>query len=311
MRKRVLITGVNGFVGKYLTNEFRENGYFIIGLGVEKKNRYYVDEYYSVDILFKDELYETLKVSRPNIIVHLAAQGDTQISWQKPHETISINVLGSLNILDAIRQIDFKITCLMVGSSSVYANSLTPINENSLIDPSSPYAVSKLAQEQLAELYRKQYGIQTILTRSFNHLGIGQSEKSSISSFCKQVAEAKIKKEKTISVGNITVYRDFTDVRDIVKAYRLLCERSDLHGVYNIGSGKAVSLEKILDYLINISKSNIRVFIDPERVRKMDNSYVCCDNSKMQLETGWTPSINIFDTIKEIYDFYYEETLRK
>ena len=239
------------------------------------------------------------------MIINLAAISSVGLSWKIPQKTMEVNVIGALNILEASRQLENKPKVMFIGSSEEYAPSDKPLNENSPLNANNPYGISKLTQERYAELYRKQYGMKVYCVRPFNHTGIGQKDTFVLPSFCKQVAEIeKSGKPGVIEVGNLDAIRDFSDVRDIVRAYKLIIENDDCEVIYNVGSGKAYSLRELLDYIISLTNQKIKVKIDFKRYRPVDTPFICCDNSMIQIMLDYHPEFEIFDTLKKIYIDY-------
>ena len=162
-----------------------------------------------------------------------------------------------------------------------------------------------MAQEKFAEVYRERYGMQIYCVRPFNHTGIGQRDSFVLPSFCKQAAVIERSgKPGTIKVGNLAAERDFSDVRDIVRAYRMIIENSDCTRIYNVGSGKAYKLSELLNYIVSLSKQKITVEIDPERFRPVDTQVICCNHELISKELGWKPKYSIFDTLKGMFDSY-------
>lgn len=306
MKKLVLIFGISGFVGSYLAAEFHNNGYDVCGTDIQFNANMpdYVD-FESCDLLDSEAVKNLIKKIKPTHIVNLAAISSVGISWQIPQKTISINVEGSLNILEAVKTIDRTVKVLFVGSSEEYAISDKPIDEKGELNANNPYGISKVMQERFAEMYRERYGMRIYCVRPFNHTGVGQSDSFVLPSWCKQAAEiTKSENEGVIRVGNIDICRDFSDVKDIVKAYRMIIERSDCKKVYNVGSGEAVSLHVILEYIASLSSQKITVQVDEQLFRPSDNIYICADNSAIKEELGWNPRYNVFETIKDMYNYY-------
>ena len=236
------------------------------------------------------------------MIINLAAISSVGLSWKIPQKTMEVNVIGALNILEASRKQENKPKVMFIGSSEEYAPSDKPLNEDSPLNANNPYGISKLTQERYAELYRNQYGMKVYCVRPFNHTGIGQKETFVLPSFCKQVAEIeKSGKPGTIKVGNLDAIRDFSDVRDIVKAYKLIIESNDCETIYNVGSGNAYSLRELLDYIISLSSQKIDVVIDLKKYRPIDTPYVCCDNILLKNKFSFSFKYNIFDSLKEIF----------
>ena len=232
----------------------------------------------------------------------MAAISSVGMSWLIPKKTMEVNVLGSLNILEAVKKYCPKCKVLLIGSSEEYESKNTPLKEENMIDANNPYGISKIAQENFAKLYKEKYNIQIVCTRSFNHTGIGQLEQFVIPSFCKQVAEIeKSGKKGKIYVGNLSAYRDISDVRDVVKVYKNLLENETDKLIYNVGSGRAYKIEELLKYIISLSNQEIEIVIDKEKFRPIDIPYVCCDNTKT---AKYFDNTDIKETIKEIYEYY-------
>lgn len=307
--QKVLIFGISGFVGHYLALEFLNNGYTVCGSDIIK----YVElqdkiEYHKVDLLNAMAVAELVNSVRPDIIVNLAAISSVGESWNIPQTTMSVNVIGALNIMEAVRKSENTPKVMFIGSSEEYEMDDELISEKTPLNANNPYGISKIAQDHFAEIYRERYGMRIYCARPFNHTGVGQKDSFALPSFCKQVAEiAKSGRSGSIKVGNLSAKRDFSDVKDIVRAYRMLVENDDCSTVYNIGSGKAYSLQEILDYIVSLSGQRIEVEIDLERFRPVDTAIICCDNSKIKKDLGWEPQYSIFDSLKEMFKYYYNK----
>lgn len=301
--KKVLIFGASGFVGSYLSQEFIENGYTVIG--TDKVRGTMLPEnvdFYETDLMDNADVENLITSITPDIIVNLAAISSVGASWNIPQATISVNVVGALNIMEAARKCVRKPRVLFVGSSEEYVISDTMISEETELNASNPYGISKVTQEQFAKLYREQYGLKVYCVRPFNHTGVGQKESFVLPSFCKQVAEIeKSGKPGVIKVGNLNVKRDFSHVKDIVRAYRMIIESDNCERIYNVGSGHAYSLEKMLNYIVGLSKQEITVEVDKDRFRPTDQPIVCCDNSLIKKELAWVPQYTVFDALEEMY----------
>ncbi len=302
--KKVLIFGVGGFVGGYLSKEFLENGYMVYGS--DKVKNITLPEavvFRSVDLLNNINVEELVGNISPDIIVNLAAISSVGASWRKPQATVSVNVVGALNIMEAARKIKNKVKILFIGSSEEYVVSECPISEDRPLNASNPYGISKVTQEQFVKLYREQFDMQIHYVRPFNHIGVGQGDEFVLANWCKQVAEIeKSGRSGVIKVGNLGVKRDFSHVKDIVKAYRMIIESDNCEVIYNVGSGKAYCLEEILQYIISLSNQDIAVKIDPARIRPIDHPVICCDNRLITLNLGWTPQYTVFDALKEMFE---------
>lgn len=305
--KSVLIFGIGGFVGPYLAQEFLDAGYRVSGSDiVEETNLPNGVAYFQANLLDSEAIHSLLQTCSPDIVVNLAAISSVGMSWKIPQKTMEVNVIGTLNILEAVKTLSPAPKILLVGSSEEYDLSNEPISERQPIRANNPYGISKVTQEKFAAVYKDQYGINIYYVRPFNHTGVGQRESFVLPSFCKQVAAiAKTGMPGIIKVGNLTAMRDFSHVKDIVRAYRMVIESDDSDTVFNIGSGIVHSLEDLLQFIISFSGVSVTIEIDSDRFRPLDNPFICCDNSKIKVELGWTPQYDVFDALKEMYMFYY------
>lgn len=304
----VLIFGAGGFVGSYLCKEFLNNGYKVSGTDKGEGSALPSEvDFYKTDLMQADEVEKLIGQIQPDIIVNLAAISSVGASWNMPQATMAINVIGALNIMEAARKSEQKPRILFVGSSEEYVISENPLDENTQLNANNPYGISKVAQEQFAKLYREQYGLKIYCVRPFNHTGIGQRDSFVLPSFCKQVAEIdKSGKDGKIQVGNLKVKRDFSHVKDVVRAYRMIVESDNCNQIYNVGSGNAYSLEDMLTYIIGLSNQNIEIEVDQNRIRPTDQPVICCDRSLIGKELGWKPQYDVYDALKEMFDYYKE-----
>ena len=307
MNLSVLIFGISGFVGGYLAKEFFSNNYEVYGSDLFKSASIQDHvRFAGADIRDATQTAQMIKDTRPTYIVNLTAISSVAQSWKIPQMTMEINAIGTLNILEGIKKYSPDSGLLLIGSSEQYAASDTPIHEQSLITAGSPYGISKITQEKTGELYCKQYGIKVFYVRSFNHTGIGQKDSFVIPSWCRQAVSIKkgYRNSNVMTVGNLHVKRDFSDVRDIVSAYRLVLERGNPNQVYNIGSGKIYELKELLNYIISLSNTQIQVCVDKNLIRANEPESIWCDNRLIKKETGWNNKYSIFDTIHDMYEFY-------
>lgn len=304
--EKVLIFGASGFVGSYLSQEFLNHDYEVYGSDKNVTEMLPKEvEFQISDILNSIQTEKLIGEINPDIIVNLAAISSVGASWNIPQATIDINVIGALNIMEAARKVEKKPKIMFIGSSEEYIASSLPINENTPLNASNPYGISKISLERFAKLYRDQYGLNIYCVRPFNHTGVGQRESFVLPSFCKQVAKIeKSRKSGVINVGNISVKRDFSHVKDIVRAYRVIVESDCCEVVYNVGSGKAYSLEKMLEYIISLSSQKIEIQIDQSRFRPTDYPVICCDHSLISEKLGWEPEYTVFDALKEMFEYY-------
>lgn len=304
--KKVLITGGMGFVGKYLTVQLAGDEIHVTRLENEPDCGIFA-ECHVLDICNSADTDSLIKQIQPDVIYHLAGQSSVAVSWKNPQLTIDVNVKGAVNLLEAVRKYSPESKVLIVGSSEEYGcmKGDKPVSEDSLSAPENIYAVTKYSQEMLGRIYYRAYGIKTVMTRSFNHIGAGQSPMFVVSDFCRQAV--RIEKglaEPVIRTGNISVMRDFTDVSDIARAYIMLAEHGKSGEVYNVGSGKAVSVKSVLDIILSMTDAEISVEKDPERFRPADVMKIEADISKITADTGWKPEIPLEDTIKGIMDYW-------
>lgn len=306
--QKVLIFGISGFVGSYLSREFLEHEYTVIGTDKVISSMLPSEvDFYESDLLNSEAVEDLINRIKPDIIVNLAAVSSVAASWSIPQTTMQVNVVGALNIMEAARKSEHKPKILFVGSSEEYVNSDFPMNEDRPLNASNPYGISKVTQEQFAKLYREQYGLKIYCVRPFNHTGVGQRDSFVLPSFCKQVAEIeKSGKPGVINVGNLKVKRDFSHVKDIVRAYRMIVESDNCDLIYNVGSGRAHSLEDMLQYIVHLSSQEITVEIDQSRFRPTDQPVICCDYNLIKNELGWEPQFTVFDALEEMLKFYRE-----
>lgn len=304
--KKVLIFGVGGFVGPYLAQEFLNEGYVVYGSDIVKGDRLQ-DEvaFYQADLLNANAVANIILQLKPDMIINLAAVSSVGLSWKIPQQTIEVNIVGTLNILEASKDLIPMPKILLIGSSEEYDISDKPINELTILRANNPYGISKVAQERFANIYKVQYGMQIYHVRPFNHTGVGQKDTFVLPSFCKQAAEIeKSGKPGVIKVGNLMARRDFGHVKDLMHAYRLIVESPYCDTVYNVGTGKAHSLREMLNYIISLCSQPIKVEVDPARVRPIDNPVICCDYTKIKNELGWEPQYRVFDALKEMFEYY-------
>jgi len=314
----VLITGITGFAGSHLADYILQShpGVEVHGL-VRWRSRlenilHLKDKIKLHEADLKDgvSLKKCLEEVKPDRIFHLAAQSFVPTSWRCPSETFTINAVGQINLFEAVLSLKLSPKIQVAGSSEEYGLALPeemPMKETNLLRPLSPYAVSKVAQDLLAYQYFKSYGLKTVRTRGFNHTGPRRGEVFICSSFAKQIAEIEKKKRKpVIYAGNLEAKRDFTDVRDIVRAYWLSLEKGKEGEVYNIGSGKAYSMKEVLDILLSLASINIKIDIDPARLRPSDVPILVSDCTKFTQLTGWKPIIPFKQSLQDLLDYWRE-----
>jgi len=312
---RVLITGFTGFVGSHLADYLVARGDVEV-FGVQRwRSRlenveHLGDRVRRVECDMHDAgtVRRVLRDVRPDRVFHLAAQSYVPTSWLTPAETLSVNVLGQVNLFEAIRDLDLPARVHIAGSSEEYGLVLpheVPIREESPLRPLSPYAVSKVAQDMLAYQYWKSYRLHVVRTRGFNHTGPRRGEVFVTSNFARQVAEIERGlREPVVWVGNLDSVRDFTDVRDMVRAYWLALERGEPGEVYNICSGRGYSVHQVLEILLALAHVKVEVREDPARMRPSDVTLLLGDCSKFRSATGWKPTIPFEVTLKDLLEYW-------
>lgn len=291
---RTLVFGASGFVGGYLVRELEGAGHHVLTANFPE-----------VDLLDCEAVERAVRKACPDYVVNLAAVSSVGQSWKDPVLTVEVNVRGSLNLLSSIREFAPNAKTLLIGSAEEYAPKNSPLKETDLLEASNPYGISKIAQENFAELYRKKYGMRILCTRSFNHTGVGQLPTFALPSFCKQVAEIdRAGIPGKIFVGNLQAVRDFSDVEDVVHVYRMLLENETDFTVCNVGSGKAYSMRELLGMIVGLSEVGIEIVPDPARMRPVEIPCICADNSRIQKFFRGTP---ISETIRKMFLAYRNE----
>lgn len=308
--KKALIIGAAGFVGNYLIDHIQKDciwSIIVTKMPHEKIEKNGVDVR-NLDIMDKQSVSDLLNEVHPDYIFHLAAQSSVALSWKNPGLTVDVNIKGSLNVLDAIRELDYKPRVLLIGSGEEYGYvkpSEVPVNEDNVLRPGNIYAATKACQNMLGKIYCQAYGMDIMMVRAFNHVGPNQAPLFVVSDFCKQVAEIeKGLHEPVMRVGNLSARRDFSDVRDVVRAYTLLMEHGQAGENYNVGSGKAVAIQEILDMILSFSRKTISVEVDPARLRPVDVPVIEADVTKLEACTGWKREIALERTIEETLEYW-------
>lgn len=304
MKGTILIFGANGFVGPYLAREFVQHGYEVMGSdrseGAPSES---ASRHFTADLLDGERIADVIRTASPDLIVNLAAISSVGLSWKFPQQTMQVNIVGSMNILEGAKHLETPPKVLLVGSSEEYAPSAEPLSEHSKTNATNPYGISKATQEMMADLYSERFGIPVYKVRAFNHTGVGQSPTFVLPSWCEQIAKIQRSgKRGSISVGNTEVVRDFSDVRDVVRAYRLLLESDRSNEVFNIGSGIPRKLGDLLQFITSFCDKEVAIDVNPDLFRPADNPFVVCDNSKMKSELAWEPKIDVKDTLAEMYE---------
>lgn len=308
--KKALIIGAAGFVGSYLIHQLKDiDGYQV---AVTKMPNETIPgegfEVYDLNILERESVQALLEQVRPDYIFHLAAQSSVFLSWKNPGLTIDVNIKGSVNVMDAVRALDYKPRMLLIGSGEEYGHILpqeTPIAETNMIRPGNIYAATKVCQNLIGKIYVDAYQMELMSVRAFNHIGPNQAPMFVVADFCKQAAEIEAGlKEPVIHVGNLSAKRDFTDVRDVVRAYSLLMKHGRAGETYNVGSGHAVEIREILERVRAMAHCEIAVEVDPAKLRPVDVPIIEADTSKLKECTGWRQEIPLDQTLAETLDYW-------
>lgn len=300
--KKYLITGANGFVGRYFIEYLKEleKDAVIFGADISDSCLSKDISYIKIDLNNKNAVYEMLNQIRPDYIVHLAAVSSVAQSWQDPAKCFINNTSVFLNLADAVRELHIKCRILSVGSSEEYGIYNEPMKEDFVLHPKSPYSVARLSQEYLSKLYVDYFKLDIVMTRSFNHIGPRQNPKFVIPSFVQQLTNISQGKQSELSVGNIDVVRDFLDVRDVVDAYYKILKFSKTREVYNVCSGKGTKLRDIIKLISEELNIEPTIIIDKNKVRPNEIMSVVGDNTKLKAELGWEPKYSLNSTLKDM-----------
>ena len=321
--QRVLITGITGFAGSHLAEHFLADhpGVEVFGTYRWRSRRENIEaiegriRLLECDLSDMTAVRNALETSRPDAIYHLAAQSFVPSSWVSPLQTLTDNVSGQTNIFEAVRSLGLDPAIQIACSSEEYGLVLpneVPIKETNPLRPLSPYAVSKVTQDFLAYQYFMSYGIRAVRTRGFNHTGPRRGEVFVTSNFAKQVGTIEAGKAlPVIKVGNLDAVRDFTDVRDMVRGYVLATQKGKPGEVYNLASGKAITIRAMLDKLVALAKVEVKVETDPARLRPSDVEVLIGDYSKFHADTGWEPKIPFDQTLEDLLNYWRQRIARK
>lgn len=314
--KKALITGITGFAGSHLAELLLKEGYEVYGTSRPRSKTDNIDairnkiKLHDADIMDSHSLYSVFVDVNPDYIFHLAAQSFVQTSWASPATTMEMNVVGSVHLFESIRRAQIDPVVQIACSSEEYGLVLPseiPIKEDNPLRPQSPYAVSKVAMDYLGYQYFQSYKMKIVRTRGFNHTGPRRGEVFVTSNFAKQIAEIeKGKREPIIEVGNLDAKRDWTDVRDMVKAYLLAVKKGEPGEVYNICSGKTVRVGDMLEMLLKMTKAKVKVKHDPARMRPSDVAVLQGDCTKFKKATGWQPEIPFVKTMEDLLNYWRE-----
>ena len=308
----MLVTGISGFAGSHLAEALVREGAAVHGIVHEPAphpNLRAIEgdlALHSADLLDVDATRRAVREARPAIVFHLAARPVPAQSWRDPRATFEVNVLGTVDLLEALRDLGSVPLLVLASSADVYAPdpSEAPIREDHALGPDNPYAASKVAQETLVDQYARAGAIQAVILRAANQLGPRLHADLVASAFARQVAQAEAGGERVVRVGNLSSRRDFVDVRDMARAYLLAADRGALGRLYNVGTGTAVPVRTLLDLLVTESRVPLEVREDPARRRPDDRPALALDATAFRERTGWAPTIPLQRSVRDTLDHW-------
>lgn len=309
---KAMIIGGAGFVGAYLTRHLHDDlKWEVVVTKMPQEQIEANAKVVDLNILESDKVVSLLQEEQPDYIFHLAAQSSVAVSWKNPGLTVDVNIKGAVNVLEAVRVMEKPARVLLIGSGEEYGHILpeeSPIKETNHVRPGNIYAATKACQNMLGAIYAEAYQMDVMMVRAFNHIGPNQAPIFVVADFCKQVAEMEAgMREPVMQVGNLSAKRDFTDVRDVVRAYGLLVQYGKAGETYNVGSGQAIAIEQILQMIVSKSALDIQIEIDPEKLRPVDVPIIEANTQKLVQMTGWKREISLEQTIQETLDYWRKE----
>jgi len=314
--KKYLITGFSGFVSRHFIEYLEKNEITALIKGLDIHNpefnresfKFIKYDFEKIDLLDKGRVENIIFEFQPDYILHLASSSSVAFSWKEPILSFQNNTNIFLNLLDTVKKLNLSTRILSVGSSEEYGDvkeTDLPLTEDHPLKPVSPYAVARVSQELLSQIYTNGYDLDIIMTRSFNHIGPFQKDIFVVSSFVKQLLEISNNAEKRseLITGDINIVRDFTDVRDVVSAYYLLLNKGEKGEIYNVCSGFGISLENIIQIISKYLGIEVIIKVDPKRIRPQDNKLIVGSNKKLK-DLGWNRKYLLEDTLKDIIDYW-------
>lgn len=317
--ERYLITGFSGFVSEHFLNYLERNKIRAEVLGIDiaepsfdcRQFNYITCDFAKIDLLNKSELNKALDRFKPDYVLHLASFSSVAFSWKNPVESFTNNTNIFLNLIETIKTLGIKCRILSIGSSEEYGNvdaADLPLKEDQPLYPVSPYAVARVSQEMLSKVYVDSYGMDIVLTRSFNHIGTGQKDVFVIPSFAKKLIalKASVDQKKVLTTGDTSIVRDFIDVREVVEAYYLLFKKGKKGEIYNICTGKGTSLTEVINIMSSLLEIDVEQKIDPTLVRPNDNRVIIGCNDKLKRDTGWTNKFTLEKSLKDILSHFLQ-----
>lgn len=308
---KVLITGASGFVGQHLIQHLRQfpdyelNGTSITPLSPALQDLDLV--WWSLDLRDPEAVHQMIETLKPNLIFHLAAQAFVPASFDDPWDTLENNIRGQLNLFQSVLKLKLETRILVISSAHVYGRILpeaNPISEDHPFKPDTPYSVSKVAQDMLALQYHLSHNLFTVRARPFNHIGPAQNIRFALPNFATQIAAAERgESPPVIQVGNLEAERDFTDVRDVVRAYHLMLTQGQAGMAYNVCQGVSYSMQHLLQHMCSLSHVDLKIEVDKSRVRPLEVPRIVGDSSRLRQATAWQANIDIYQSLKDILDY--------
>jgi GDP-4-dehydro-6-deoxy-D-mannose reductase len=312
IKRRVFITGATGFVGRHLMALLPPLETIVYGTAYPQPPRPEEKNFFALDLRSERDVFDAVKQTAPQWVFHLAAVSNVGYSWAHERETLETNVMGTFHLFQALKKFAPEARVLFVSSSDIYgvppgvaAAGIAPFSEDDPFHLASPYALSKYQGELMAGFYSRFGGLDVVVVRPFPHTGPGQSPDFVCSDWARQVIRIERgAQDPVIRVGNLEVRRDFTDVRDTVRAYILLLQKGKKGEVYNVCRGRGIALSEILEILLSFSSRTVRVEKDPEKQRKVDIPSLVGANRKITTETGWEPQVPLQKTLADLVDYW-------
>lgn len=312
-KERYLITGFSGFVSEHFLHYLERNVIHAEVMGIDivppafscHEFNYIRCSFEKIDLLNKSQLKRLLSSYRPDYVLHLASYSSVAFSWKNPVDSFANNTNIFLNLIETIRSLGIECRILSIGSSEEYGNvdpNDLPLKESQSLQPLSPYAVARVSQEMLSKVYVDSYGMDIVLTRSFNHIGTGQKDVFVIPSFAKQLIALKSSpgEKKVLATGDTSIVRDFIDVRDVVEAYHLLFMKGRKGEIYNVCTGKGTSLNEVITIMSGLLEIDVVQQVDPSRVRPNDNRVIIGCNEKLKRDTAWRNKFTLEKSLEDI-----------
>lgn len=319
---RAFVTGLDGFAGQWLARELLGAGADVSGGSRVALPSYSIlspEEaaglrWFGFELTDRESVEKAMTAARPDAVFHLAAQASVSESIADPVTTYETNVVGTAMLLESVATVAADATVVCVGSADAYGTvkpEELPLRETAELRPTNPYGASKTAAESIAMQYARSGRLAVVATRSFNHTGPGQRPAFAVPAFAKQIADiATASAPPVLRVGNLEARRDLSDVRDVVRAYRVVAERGESGVAYNVCSGSSVSMRSIVDDLVRIAGIDVKIEVDPDRLRPSDTPDLVGDNTRLREKTGWMPQIPLDQTLRDVYSWYVAKGTR-